>query len=251
MIDPLPVTRKGFSTSDAVHVHYYQLWCLAALLRLHRWTKATLMLKEMLDKDISPDVETFNVLINTFCIEGRLQVARHVIDVMRERGISPNVATYNPIIDAHCLMGGWVWIVEVSWISFEGLVCAFGELFEGLSVKRLKPTSIVYTTMIGGYCAEGLLNDAKQLFLEMEENFCLPTDTTFNFLQGYLQNNCYDDVEMLLHKMEERDHRLYDLTLSLLRESVAAGSLDTSILELMNNLPRSEGVDLIRFFFHD
>ncbi|GKC12483.1 putative pentatricopeptide repeat-containing protein [Tanacetum coccineum] len=56
------------------------------LCKIRRWTKATLMLKEMLDKEISPAVETFNVLINAFCIEGRLQVARHVIYMMHERG---------------------------------------------------------------------------------------------------------------------------------------------------------------------
>ncbi|GJR34283.1 putative pentatricopeptide repeat-containing protein [Tanacetum coccineum] len=59
---------------------------VSSLCKIRRWTKATLMLKEMLDKEISPDGETFNVLINAFCIEGRLQVARHVIYMMHERG---------------------------------------------------------------------------------------------------------------------------------------------------------------------
>ncbi|GKE80256.1 tetratricopeptide repeat-like superfamily protein, partial [Tanacetum coccineum] len=234
---------------------------------------AMLVYHEMNEKGFKPNWVSYNIMIRSCFKAARFADAHTLLDELFAQGQTLGQVTYSNILHYlflhdrfeeafslfHLLgddskVNSHLYVVHD--LMYGAIRCGkldiARELFEGLSVKRLKPTSIVYTTMIGGYCAEGLLNDAKQLFLEMEENFCLPTDTTFNFLlQGYLQNNYYDDVEMLLHKMEERDHCLYDLTLSLLRESVAAGSLDTSILELMNNLPRSEGVDLFRFFFHD
>ncbi|GJT49752.1 RNA-directed DNA polymerase, eukaryota [Tanacetum coccineum] len=80
-----------------------------------------------------------------------------------------------------------------------------------------------------------LVNDAKRLFLEMEGNHCWPTTDTYNYLlQGYLKNKFYDDVKMILHRMEEKDHYLYETTLSMLRASVAAGSLDATLSKLIN-----------------
>ncbi|GKB95433.1 putative pentatricopeptide repeat-containing protein, partial [Tanacetum coccineum] len=144
----------------------------SGLCKIRRWTKATLMLKEMLDKDISPDVETFNVLINTFCIEGRLQVARHVIDVMRERGISPNVATYNPIIDAHCLMG------EMDEAR---------SLFNLMVSSHVAPDTTTYNSLLIGYCDDekmddAMLNDAMLVYHEMNEKGFKPNWVTYNFM---------------------------------------------------------------------
>ncbi|GJV88791.1 RNA-directed DNA polymerase, eukaryota [Tanacetum coccineum] len=58
---------------------------------------------------------------------------------------------------------------------------------------------------------------------------------TYNYLlQGYLKNKFYDYVKMILHRMEEKDHYLYETTLSMLRASVAAGSLDATLSKLIN-----------------
>nr|GEU56505.1 hypothetical protein [Tanacetum cinerariifolium] len=210
-----------------------------------------LVYHEMNEKGFKPNWVTSNIMIRSCFKAARFADAHTLLDELFAQGQTLGQVTYSKILHDlflhyrfkeafsmfHLLgddskVNSHLYIVHD--LMYGAIRCGkldiARELFEGLSVKRLKPTSLVYTTMIGGFCAEGLLNDAKQLFLEMEENFCLPTDNTYNFLlQGYLKNKCYNVVEMLLHKMEERDHYLYYLTLSLQHESVAAGSLDTSI----------------------
>nr|GFB51032.1 hypothetical protein [Tanacetum cinerariifolium] len=110
------------------------------------------------------------------------------------------------------------------------------EIFEGLSSRGIKPTPGIYTSMICGFCEKGLINDAKQ-FLEMEENHCWPTTDTYNYLlRAYLKNECYDDVKVLLYKMKRQKHCLNKSTLSMLRASVAAGSLDVTLLNLIKKL---------------
>lgn len=88
------------------------------------------------------------------------------------------------------------------------------------------------------------MDDAKQLFLKMEENDYLPNSVTYNvLLQGYLKYKHYDDVEMLLEKMDELGYSLYVSTLSLLIDSIAAGSLDTAMSTLISKLVPDELID--------
>ncbi|GKF38405.1 tetratricopeptide repeat-like superfamily protein [Tanacetum coccineum] len=65
----------------------------------------------------------------------------------------------------------------------------------------------------------------------MEESHCWPTTDTYNYLlRGYLKNKCYGDVKVLLYKMKRQKHCLNKSTLSMLRASVAAGSLEACVI---------------------
>lgn len=49
----------------------------------------------------------------------------------------------------------------------------FGEahlIFEKLFVIGLHPNVVIYTTMINGFCQEGLLDKAKDILRKMEDN---------------------------------------------------------------------------------
>ncbi|KAI7743490.1 hypothetical protein M8C21_011253 [Ambrosia artemisiifolia] len=43
---------------------------ISGLCKLGRWDDASKMLKEMADENVSPDVQTFNVLVDSFCKDG-------------------------------------------------------------------------------------------------------------------------------------------------------------------------------------
>ncbi|GKD95064.1 tetratricopeptide repeat-like superfamily protein [Tanacetum coccineum] len=82
----------------------------------------------------------------------------------------------------------------------------------------------------------------------MEESGCLPNSVTYNvLLQGYLKNKHYDDVEMLLVKMDELGYSLDVSTLYLLIDSIAAGSLDTTMSTLIGKLVPKELMDSSNF----
>ncbi|KAJ0594747.1 putative tetratricopeptide-like helical domain superfamily [Helianthus annuus] len=95
--------------------------------------------------------------------------------------------------------------------------------------------------MISGFCREGLLAEARSLFLKMEESGCPPNNVTYSvFLQGFLKNKHYDDVEMLLQEMDDRGYSLDASTLSLFIDHIAAGLLDRSMLKLLGKLVPKE-----------
>ncbi|GKE34118.1 tetratricopeptide-like helical domain-containing protein, partial [Tanacetum coccineum] len=137
---------------------------------------AMLVYHEMNEKGFKPNWVSYNIMIRSCFKAARFADAHTLLDELFAQGQTLGQVTYSKIL--HDLF----------------LHYRFEEAFSLFHLLGL----------LNGFCAEGLLNDEKQLFLEMEENFCLPTDNTYNFLlQGYLKNKCYDDVEMLLHKMEE------------------------------------------------
>ncbi|KAJ0672739.1 putative tetratricopeptide-like helical domain superfamily [Helianthus annuus] len=98
--------------------------------------------------------------------------------------------------------------------------------------------------MISGLCREGQLKEAKGMFLKMDECGFPPDNVTYRvLLQGYLKNQNYDDVEMLLHEMDGRGYSLDASTLSLLIHQIAAGSLDKSMVQLIGRLVPKELMD--------
>jgi len=52
---------------------------------------------EMSNRNIGPDVVTYNTLIDVLCKEGKLDEARKLFDEMSDRNIGPDVVTCNAL----------------------------------------------------------------------------------------------------------------------------------------------------------
>ncbi|XP_028082872.1 pentatricopeptide repeat-containing protein At1g62930, chloroplastic-like [Camellia sinensis] len=78
--------------------------------------------------------------------------------------------------------------------------------FHNLSSKGLQPNVKSYTMMIKGLCEKGLLHEAKELFLKMEQNGCLADDVAYNtIIQGFVRRHkCYEAL-ILVEDMVQRD----------------------------------------------
>ncbi|GKA40212.1 tetratricopeptide repeat-like superfamily protein [Tanacetum coccineum] len=191
---------------------------------------------------LAPDTATYTSLLNGYCNDyDKMDDAMLIYHEMNEKEkelLAEALSLYDLLGEDSKLNSDMSVLLKLMHGAIKCDKLDFArKLFEGLSVRGIKPIPRIYTTMIFGFCEEGLVNDAKRLFLEMEENHCWPTTDTYNYLlQGYLKNKFYDDVKMLLHRMEEKHHYLYESTLSMLRASVAAGSLDATLSNLINKL---------------
>ncbi|GJV67180.1 pentatricopeptide repeat-containing protein [Tanacetum coccineum] len=219
---------------------------------------AMLIYQEMNEKGFKPNCVTYNRMIQSCFSAARFGDAHKLLDDVLAQGQTLDPSTYCDILhdllrkhqlkealSLFHLLGDATKLnsdMSVLDVLLDGAInCGkldfARELFEGLSARGIKPRPHIYTMMISAFCEEGLVNDAKRLFLEMEENHCWPTTNTYNYLlQGYLKNKCYDDVKVLLYKMKRQKHYLYASTLSMLRASVAAGSLDATLSNLINKL---------------
>nr|GFA85235.1 hypothetical protein [Tanacetum cinerariifolium] len=178
---------------------------------------AMLIYHEMNEKGFKPNCVTYNRMIQSCFSADRFGDAHKLLDDVLAQGQTLYTNTYYDILhdllqkellaDALSLydllgedskLNSNTSVIEV---LLDGLFdCGeldfVRELFEGLSARGIKPTPGIYSSMICGFCEEGLINDAKR-FLEKEENHCSPTTDTYNYLLlVYLENKCYDDVKM-------------------------------------------------------
>ncbi|KAJ0959772.1 hypothetical protein J5N97_000539 [Dioscorea zingiberensis] len=73
------------------------------------WSKklleARLVLKEMIDKGIEPNIYSYNIVINGLCKNGMLRDARIVMGLMARNNISPDTVTYSTLLHGYCNKG--------------------------------------------------------------------------------------------------------------------------------------------------
>ncbi|GKA78055.1 tetratricopeptide-like helical domain-containing protein, partial [Tanacetum coccineum] len=187
----------------------------------------------MIEKGIVPNIVTYSTFIDGYCLRGEMSKAKKFFDSLVFRGLVPNVVSYSSLLNGYCkslkideamdlfneitrkeeavslfhIMGGSklntdivVYNILIDGASNCGKFDIARLLFHDLTDKGLCHDVHTYSVMISGLCREGLVGDAKELFLKMEESRCPPNNVTYRvLLQGYLTNQHYDDVEMLLH----------------------------------------------------
>ncbi|XP_028115337.1 pentatricopeptide repeat-containing protein At1g62930, chloroplastic-like [Camellia sinensis] len=107
-------------------------------------------------------------------------------------------------------------------------------LFSNLSSKGLQPDVKTYTTMIQGFCEEGLLHDAKELFVKMEHNGCLPNDVTYNtIIRGFIgQHKCYEAL-ILVEEMVQRGFSADASNSSLVIDILTTKGQDAAVQEVI------------------
>ncbi|OEL23221.1 Pentatricopeptide repeat-containing protein [Dichanthelium oligosanthes] len=104
---------------------------------------------------LTPDMISFNTLLNGFYNNGRFDEAEKVWEMMKERNLQPNAKTYNA--------------------KLRGLV-AGGRIEDAVSViERMqkdgpKPDSVSYNELIRGFCKGGRLDEAKKAYDDLGPN---------------------------------------------------------------------------------
>ncbi|XP_028084935.1 putative pentatricopeptide repeat-containing protein At1g12700, mitochondrial [Camellia sinensis] len=105
--------------------------------------------------------------------------------------------------------------------------------------------------MIQGLCEEGLLDEAKELFVKMEKNSGLPNDVNYNtIIGGFLgQQKCYE-VLVLLEKMLQKGFSPDASTSSLIVDLISTRGQDPTLQDVIKKFfPKdSHGMHEIEFF---
>nr|XP_043628032.1 pentatricopeptide repeat-containing protein At1g62670, mitochondrial-like isoform X2 [Erigeron canadensis] len=261
-------------------VHTYSI-LVDAFCKEGRVKDAETVINVMIEKGKVPDIVTYSSLIDGYCLRGEMTKAKTVFDSMVFKGIIPNVVTYNSLLNGYSkslkvdealqmysemprigLKPNTITYNTMLQGLFRAGRCGVArKLFDEMRAQGLVPDEMTYGIVLEGLCNNhlvedaislfnlmGSLGDAKQLFLKMGESGCSPNSVTYNvLLQGYLKNKHYVDVEMLLQEMEGRGYSLDVSTISLLIDSIAAGSLGTTISKLIGKLVPKEFRDSPKF----
>ncbi|CAA0840815.1 Pentatricopeptide repeat-containing protein [Striga hermonthica] len=134
--------------------------------------EANHLFRLMLFRGFSPDVVTYNCLINGCCKTNRIGRALELFDEMCKRECEPNRVTYN------------------SFIRYFSAVNEVDRAIEML--RRMKernhgvPSSSSYTPIIHGLCEVGRVEEAAAFLAELVEGGSVPREYTYELVRGAL-----------------------------------------------------------------
>ncbi|KAK1386040.1 Pentatricopeptide repeat protein [Heracleum sosnowskyi] len=141
---------------------------IQVLCSLKRWEEVGLLLNQMIhDMKVSPDVHTFTILVDAYSKSGKLDDAKHIIQIMNEMGENPNIVTYNSLMQGYCSQGQ----------MDEALA-----ILNTIRSKKIMPTSYTYTILVNAYCRELKLDIAMDIYRNMASDGLSPTVVTHNIL---------------------------------------------------------------------
>ncbi|XP_057250126.1 pentatricopeptide repeat-containing protein At1g62680, mitochondrial-like [Beta vulgaris subsp. vulgaris] len=127
------------------------------------WIEAKDTLAEMLERNITPSVNTFNMLVDMFCKDGNVDEAQAIMSFMIEKVLAPNIITYGALLDGYCQMEDAEKLLD--------LMVQNGCEFDILS----------FSAMINGYCKARNINKTLYLFQEILQKGNVPQLCSFYF----------------------------------------------------------------------
>ncbi|KAF1002474.1 uncharacterized protein LOC141701234 [Apium graveolens] len=145
---------------------------LTSLERVRDFKRMNLLLQEMKDKGIQPNVVTFGILIKHLCkfhrVDEALDVYQKMVDGSEGILVRPDIILHNILIAGLCRVGR----------QEEGL-----EMVEQMKLKHgCMPNTATFNSLIDGFCKAGELDKANELFDQMNMEGILPNIITVNTL---------------------------------------------------------------------
>ncbi|KAF5734167.1 putative pentatricopeptide repeat-containing protein [Tripterygium wilfordii] len=161
---------------------------LKGYLRAGQTKEAWDFLLEMKRRKCEIDVVTYTTMVHGFGVVGEIKKARKIFDEMTMEGVLPSVATFNALIQVLCKKDS----VENALLVFEDMV-----------KKGYVPNTITYNLLIRGLCHTGEMQRAMEFMGRMKEDECEPNVQTYNLVIRY---SCdAGDIERGLDVFEKMD----------------------------------------------
>ncbi|KAL5068987.1 hypothetical protein RYX36_019874 [Vicia faba] len=126
---------------------------------------AEMFLSEMKEMGVTPDVVTYNSLVDVYCKGREIEKAYKVLDEMREQDLSPDVITYTSII------GG---------LGLIGQPDKGRDVLKEMKEYGVYPDVPAYNAAIRNFCIAKRLGNAYDLVDEMTKKGLSPNATTYN-----------------------------------------------------------------------
>ncbi|CAK9148117.1 unnamed protein product [Ilex paraguariensis] len=181
---------------------------LTGLGREHDYVRMNMLLKEMKEQKIQPDVVTFGILINYLCKLRRVDEALEVFKKMRgnendEISVEPDVVHYNTLIDGLCKVGR----------QEEGL----GLLEQMKSRHESAPNIVTYNCLIDGFCKAGEIERSHELLDQMYKEGLMPNVITLNTLvDGMCKHGRINSAMDFLNQMRQKGLKTNAITYTVL-----------------------------------
>ncbi|GAY66860.1 hypothetical protein CUMW_252190 [Citrus unshiu] len=219
--------------------------------------------RKLVSIGLLPDFVTLNILINCFgnkerglCVENRIKEATWLFKNMIAFGVRPDVITYGTLINGFCRTGNlsvalrlhkkmvsgddengliskpniFSYSIIIDSLCKEGLVDKAKELFLEMKGQGINPDVVVCTTLIHGFCCAGNWEEVNGLFIEMLDLGPRPNLLTFNVMidclcKGGKINEANGLLELMIQRGLNPDRFTYN---SLMDGYCLVGRIDTA-----------------------
>ncbi|KAI4333643.1 hypothetical protein L6164_018423 [Bauhinia variegata] len=139
-------------------------------------------------KEFRPDIKTWNVILNGWCVLGNVHEAKRFWKDILASGCKPDLFTYGTFIKA---------------LTKKGKLGTALKLFRGMWDKGCKTDVVICNCIIDALCFKKRIPQALEVFHEMNERGCPPNVATYNSLVKYLcKIRRMEKVYELVNEME-------------------------------------------------
>ncbi|XP_022855876.1 pentatricopeptide repeat-containing protein At3g61520, mitochondrial-like [Olea europaea var. sylvestris] len=192
------------------------------------FVKMNLLMEEMKEKGIPPNVVTFGILINHLCKFYRVDQALEAFEKIKDGDfrIEPDVVLYNTLIDGLCKVGR----------QEEGL-----KLMERMKLEsKCKPNTITYNCLIDGFCKSGEIERGHELFELMNKDGVELNVVTLNtLLDGMCKHGRVSSAVELFSKMKEKGLKANAITYTILITSFCSANNTDKAIKLFEEMLES------------
>ncbi|XP_020240043.1 pentatricopeptide repeat-containing protein At1g74900, mitochondrial [Cajanus cajan] len=198
------------------------------------------------------DSVSYNIIANGYCIVKRTPMALQVLKEMVERGISPTMVTYNTMLKGYFrnkqLKEAWEFYLEmrkrkceIDVVTYTTVIHGFGvagevkksrRVFDEMVKEGVAPSVATYNALIQVLCKKESVESAVVVFEEMvREGLCVPNVTTYNVvIRGFCHVGDMERALGFMGRMEEHGLRASVQTYNvLLRYFCDAGEIEKGL----------------------
>ncbi|EPS72780.1 hypothetical protein M569_01977, partial [Genlisea aurea] len=149
---------------------------------------------EMLDDKLSPNIYTFNTLINAYCKLGDVFEAEYFYSMILQADLKPDTHTFTSFILGYCRRKD---------------VDAAREVFKNMPGKGCPRNHVSYNNLMHGLCESGRVDEAELLFSQMrDDGGCVPNERTYTILIDALCGmNRRSESLNLFREMKEKGYK--------------------------------------------
>lgn len=206
---------------------------LSGLGRHRDFDRMNILLSEMKENGIDPNLITFGILINHLCKFHRVEEALQVFEKMslgkENNGFSmkPDVVIYNTLIDGLCKVGK----------KEEGLA-----LMEQMETRHnCTPNVVTYNCLIDGFCKSGEIEASFKLFDKMKKEGVTPNVVTLNTLvDGMCRHRRINQAMQFLYEMQEGGLKGNIVTYTTLINAFCNANNINKALDLFDEMLKAE-----------
>ena len=181
--------------------------------------------EQLLNEGCTPNLVTFNILIDAYSRTGQWAKAAEVLDPISRQGLTPEARTYNSIISA---------------CGKAGQPKAALRIYERMISDGVDPTSTTYTSIISAFGRAGQVDDALKMYKDMSARGCEPNVITYSSLISVCERAGRAEAALeLFDEMKAAGVRPNVVTFNGLVSACAHAGMWKKAAELVDAMPGS------------